>query len=322
MIYKKLEEQYAKYIGTKNCVAVNTGTAALHVTLEALQLPEGSKVIVPDFTMYASGLAVYYARLEPVFVDCDENLLIDLDQVEQLIDEKTKVLMVTHIYGRVVDMARVMKIAKKHNLRVIEDACEAQGAIQNGKMIGSFDIGCFSFYRNKIIRGEEGGAITTNDTELSEKIADMKSMAFGDTHDYYHKTIGFNYRITDLQSELILNSLSNVEENLSIRKEITDKFNTLFPQKYKMQNNREVVWVYDMIHPNADKVVKKLKSIGINARHSFKPMSMMPLFKKEKVGPVSLKKSKEVFYLHIDTKWTEKDIKEVYNATIDVLENT
>ena len=114
--YKEIEIEYAKHLGVKKCVSVNTGTAALHVALEALQLPPDSKVIVPDFTMYASALSVYYARLTPVFVDCDDDLLIDLDKVEKIIDEKTRVLMVTHVYGRTVDMNRVMKIAKKYNL--------------------------------------------------------------------------------------------------------------------------------------------------------------------------------------------------------------
>ena len=106
--YRELEIEYAKHLGVKRCVSVNTGTAALHVALEALNLPSGSKVIVPDFTMYASALSVYYARLTPVFVDCDDDLLIDLDKVESVIDDDTKVLMVTHIYGRVVNMDRVM----------------------------------------------------------------------------------------------------------------------------------------------------------------------------------------------------------------------
>ena len=121
--YRQLEVEYAKHLDVSKCVSVNTGTAALHVALEALQLPEGSKVIVPDFTMYASALAVYYARLTPIFVDCDEDLLIDLDAVEKVIDENTKVLMITHIYGRVVDMDRVMnQIAK------LKDKVRANGS--------------------------------------------------------------------------------------------------------------------------------------------------------------------------------------------------
>ena len=321
MYYLDLEKEYAEFIGTEHCVTVNTGTAALHVTLEALELPEGSKVIVPDFTMYASALSVFYARLKPVFVDCDENLLIDLDKVEEIIDEDTKVLMVTHIYGRTVDMKRVMSIAKKYNLRVIEDACEAQGASQMGKMIGSFDIGCFSFYSNKIIHGEEGGVITTNDKLLADKIRDMKSMSFGKTHNYYHKKIGFNYRMTNSQAKLILDSLHDSVKNIKRRQEITDIFNSLFPNKYKMPNNRDVVWVYDLKHKNAEDLVKTLKENSINARHSFKPMSSMPLFPGHEIGEMSDKKSKEVFYLHIDINWTNEDVNKVFEKTIEIMES-
>jgi perosamine synthetase len=319
MYYKELEDNFAKFIKTKECVTVNTGTAALHVALEALKLPPNSKVIVPEFTMYASALAVHYARLTPVFIDCDDDLLIDLDKVEEAIDSETKVLMVTHIYGRVVDMKRVMDIAKKYNLRVIEDACEAQGAKFDGKMIGSFDIGCFSFYANKIIHGEEGGAITTDDVQLANIIRDMKSMAFGDTHDYFHKTIGFNYRMTNSQSKLILESLSMANRNINSREAIKNKFNDLFSEKYKMQDNREVVWVYDMKHPKADTVVKELKNIGVNARHSFKPMSMMPLFDMEKEAPNALQKSKEVFYLHINPEWDEEKVIQIFEQCDKIL---
>lgn len=320
MYYLELEKEYANFIGTSHCVSVNTGTAALHVALEALGLPEGSKVLVPDFTMYASALAVHYARLEPVFVDCDENLLMDLDKAEKAIDEDTKVLMVTHIYGRTLDMKRVMEIANKHNLRVIEDACEAQGACQEGKMIGSFDIGCFSFYMNKIIHGEEGGAITTNDKILAEKIRDMKSMSFGKTHNYYHERIGFNYRMTNSQAEMILKSLRECKNNLTRRQEITETFNKLFPKKYQMPNNRDVVWVYDLRHKNAEELVNVLKKNSINARHSFKPMSSMPLFPGHKIGKMSEKKSKEVFYLHINPEWTNKDVQEVFFKTLKIME--
>ena len=310
MDFLKLEKKFASFVGTGDCVSVNTGTAALHVALEALQLPAGSKVIVPDFTMYASALAVYYARLTPVFVDCDENLLINLDKVEEVIDKDTKVLMVTHVYGRLVNMERVMSIAKRYNLRVIEDACEAHGALQGGKMVGSYDIGCFSFYKNKIICGEEGGAVTSNDENFLNIVRDMKSMSFGVTHDYYHKIIGFNYRMTNLQAREILCSLSKVEENIKKREFMKNYYNSCFESQNKMPNNRVVVWVYDMKHHNANLVTKELKRRGINARHSFKPMTVQPLFKENacNVGTNSLYYSENVFYIHLDVLDTEKEL--------------
>ena len=280
--YKLLEERYAKHLSTASAVSVNTGTAALHISLEALCLPRGSKVIVPDFTMYASALATHYAGLTPVFVDCDDNLLINLDKVEEVIDNQTKVLMVTHIYGRVVDMDRVMSIAKKNNLRVIEDACEAQGAYWKGHPVGSYDIGCFSLYRNKIIHAEEGGIVASDDLQFLEVVEDMKSMSFGKTHDYFHKRIGFNYRMTNSQAAMAIQSLSAVEQSLEKREEIKNQYNLLIDKKNK----------------------------GLKVRHSFKPMSIQPLFLGHKVeNPNAQHYSKNVFYIHIDIDDSFEDIK-------------
>jgi perosamine synthetase len=318
--FEILEQKYAEHLGVESTVAVNTGTAALHVALEALKLPEGSKVIVPEFTMYASGLAVHYARLTPVFVDCDDRLLIDLDKVEEAIDEDTKVLMVTHVYGRVVDMSRVMKIAEKYNLRVIEDACEAQGAYWDGKAVGSFDIGCFSLYRNKIICAEEGGIVASNDTELLKVVRDMKSMSFGEEHNYYHKQIGFNYRMTNSQASLAIDSLFNYQSNHNKRRVNEEIYNTLLPGDVKM-SDRDAVWVYDFISPLKDKIVSTLNSCGFAARHSFKPMSMMPLFKKDidYKKLLSFEKSQNVGYLPVDPYLEEKDILEICSITNKIL---
>ena len=305
--YKQLENKYPKMLGVEHACVTNTGTAALHLALEALELPPKTQVIVPEFTMYASGMAVHYARLNPVFIDCDDNLLIDLDKVEQHFERTvnlwhTKVLMVTHVYGRTVDMDRVMDIAKKYKLRVIEDACEAQGAYHNGKAIGSYDIGCFSFYRNKIISAEEGGIIVSNDEELINKARDMRSMSFGEEHNYHHKRIGFNYRCTNSQAQMVLDDMELMDFNIKTRQMICDKYNSEIPKEYQMPNNRNVVWVYDMKHPKADEMVKRLKKRGVPARHSFKPMSTQPIFNHWDVGKKAKHMSENVFYVGINLK--------------------
>ncbi len=307
--FEILEEKYSHHLGfsKEHAAAVNTGTAALHVALEALNLENDSIVIVPEFTMYASALSVFYSRLQMKFVDCDDNLLINLDKVEKILEEdkerKIKVLMITHVYGRVVDMIRVSSIAKKYNLRVIEDACESQMAITNLKMqSGTFDIGCFSFYRNKIIHAEEGGLVFSRDPNLILTIKDMRSMSFGESHNYLHQKIGFNYRMTNSQAKLVIDSLDCAKASIERRNEIKELLNKKIEKQFQMQDNRSVVWVYDMKHPNADLVVKQLKKAGLNARHSFKPMSAQPLFNKWKNSfedfKFSQKKSEEVFYLH------------------------
>ena len=138
-------------------------------------------------------------------------------------------------------------------------------------------------------------------------VNDMKSMSFGDTHDYYHKQIGFNYRMTNSQAEMALKSLNKSQENIIKRESIKNTYSSLINKKFHTNNNRKVCWVYDIKHPNADKVVKILKEKGINARHSFKPMTLQPMFKQE-VGENSLYYSKNVFYLHIDVTATKQKI--------------
>ena len=304
--YLDLENQFSAYVGTKSCVTVNTGTAALHLALEALQLPEGSEVIVPQYTMVATAWAVYYARLKPVFVDCTQDLLIDIDELESKITENTRVIMVTHIYGRVVNMERVMQIANKYNLRVIEDAAEAHGCMWDEQMVGSFDIGCYSFYRNKIICGEEGGAITANDLSFMATARDMKSMSFGQKHNYMHEQIGFNYRMTDSQATLILESLSNVEKNIKLRRKNAELYDILISEEYHMPH-RDVPWVYDIKVPD-NKIVDDFKQRQISARYGFKPVSMCAPFRIDASKTNAYRLSNQIMYLPVDPHLTHDDI--------------
>lgn len=311
--YIELEEQYAKYIGTSGCTVTNTGTSALHLALEALDLEPGDEVIVPEFTMIATAWAVVYAGLKPVFVDCNEQLLIDTDKIIDKITPRTKVIMVTHIYGRVCEMNSIIKIAEKYGLRIIEDACEAQGAYYDGvsnSKVGSYDIGCFSFYSNKIIHAEEGGAITSNDEKLLKTCKDLKSMAFGKNHDYLHGKIGFNYRMTNGQAVKALQSLKEADKNNEKRKQIEKWYNENLPDNLKMPDTRKVVWVYDIKISDGrkDDLVKFLNIHNIPARHSFKPMSMQPTFNYNYTHLKAFQMSREVCYLPVFPELTEAEV--------------
>lgn len=317
--YQLLEEEYAKYIGTDYSVSVNTGTAALHLALEALGIGKGDEVIVPEFTMIASAWAVSYTGAKPVFVDCTDNLLIDIDKIEEKITPKTKAIMPVHIYGRIVNMDRIMEIAKKYNLRVIEDCAEAQGGMWNGKVVGSYDIGCFSFFMNKIIPAEEGGIITTNDEYLYKKMQDMKSMSFGEEHNYLHGKIGFNYRMSNMQATFALANLYIVNGIQQSRYKIESWYDKYIRGDMKMPK-RNVVWVYDVKHPRKDEIVKKLNEKGIKARHGFKPMSMQPLYKKAHKSLNAYRLSKEVFYLPVTPMMTEEMVKNICSEIDLILE--
>ena len=250
--YKELEEKYAKFCGSKFAISCSSGTAALHLALLAVGVKPGDEVIVPDFSMAACGFAVSYCGAKPVFVDCDDTLCIDPKLIEAKITKKTKAIMVVHIYGRLCNMKAIMKIAKKYKLKVVEDACEAQGAVYKSKA----DITCYSFYQNKIIHAEEGGICTTDNKAYAEDMADLKNMAFGKEHNYFHKRIGFNYRMADSQAVLALKSLQDYPKENEARRKIEKIFYG--------RNWLDAVWVLPFAE-NGD-------------RDFFKPLSSFPMY--------------------------------------------
>jgi len=261
--YKELEKKYAEFVGSQYAVSCNSGTAALHLALLALEIGKGDEVIVPDFTMAACGFAVAYTGAKPVFVDCDDTLNIDVSLIEKKITKKTKAIMAVHIYGRLCDMKAIHRIAKKHNLKVIEDGCEAQGAIYKSKA----DITCYSFYANKIIHAEEGGICTTDNEVYASRMNYYKNMAFSPAHDYYHYNIGYNYRMPESQARLAIKSLKKIKRTLKQRRKWESKMDKKTPNELKMPK-RDVVWVYDV----------KTKLEGKNTRPFFKPLSSFPMF--------------------------------------------
>ena len=340
MKYLELEDKFKTYIGTDHCVTTSTGTSSLHLALEALQLPQNSEVLVPEFTMVATAWAVWYARLTPIFIDCTDDLLIDIDLIERHITEKTKVIMITHVYGRIVNMEKIMTLALRYNLRVIEDAAEAHGGVwtedvtKNGFptiayggiwencMAGSYDIGCFSFYRNKIVHGEEGGAITTNDLDLATIARDMKSMSFGEEHNFQHDKIGFNYRMADSQAQLILDSLNNVETNIKRREEISRLYDEHLPDNIKMPP-RSVVWVHDIKVSSSikDNLVAFLNKNKIAARHSFKPMSAQAPFNKQYNNLNAYNLSQQVCYLPVYPNMSNNEVINISNLITKFINN-
>lgn len=284
--YSKLEQEYAKFCDKKYAVSVNSGTSALHLALVVLGIGKGDEVIVPDFTMAACGFAVSYTGAKVITVDCKDDLTIDETLIEAKITKNTKAIMPVHIYGRLCNMEAINKIAKKHKLYVIEDACEAQGA----KGLGKADLTCYSLYRNKIIAGEEGGIITTDSKKIYDNLQDLKCMAFGKKHNYYHERIGYNYRITESSALIALKNLKKVKKNLKKRQKIANKYNKELPKDWLMPE-REVVWVYDFV-PTTRFIPKG------DYREFFKPLSTMPMFKQE-VGQKALWYSTRGYYYNI-----------------------
>lgn len=203
------EEKFAKFIGTKYAVATSNGTTALEVALRAHHIGPGDEVITTPFTFIASANSVLYTGARPVFVDIDENTFqIDPKLIEKAITKKTKAIMPVHLYGNASDMTEIMKIAKKHKLVVIEDACQAHGTEWSGKKVGSFGTGAFSLYPTKNMTVGEGGMVTTDSKEVYE-LANLLR-AHGSKIRYYHDILGYNYRMTDMEAAIGLEQIKKL----------------------------------------------------------------------------------------------------------------
>jgi perosamine synthetase len=287
--YLELEKQYAKFVGSNYAVSCNSGTAALHLALKAIGIKEGDEVIVPEFTMIACAYAVSYCGATPVFVDCGDDLNIDCSLIEEKITPKTQAIMPVHIYGRLCDMDAIMDIARRHGLSVIEDACEAQGAVYKSKA----DITCYSFYENKIIHAEEGGICTTDNPSYAKRMNYLKNMAFGEKHNYIHDEIGFNYRMPNSQAKLALESLHNYPKEKERRRKLVEQYDIDFGEK----TVQDADWVYPILAN--DKKKYWIRDIN-NTREFFKPMSQQPPYFNPNYKKLkAYKKSKEGMYIKL-----------------------
>jgi perosamine synthetase len=207
---KDFEKAFAEYIGTSYAIAVNSGTAALHAALLAHDIGKGDEVITTPFSFIASANSVLFTGAMPVFADIEESTFnIDPESIVEKITSKTKAVIPVHLYGQAADMKSIMEIALDNNLIVIEDACQAHGAMYNGKMAGSFGTGTFSFYPTKNMTTGEGGIITTDDKNIAERARMIRS--HGSRQRYFHEILGYNLRMTDIAAAIGLIQLKRLD---------------------------------------------------------------------------------------------------------------
>jgi perosamine synthetase len=205
----ELETRFAELCGVKNAVAVASGTASLWLALLAHQIGPGDQVITTPFSFIASSNCILYVGARPVFVDIEpDTCLIDAAAIEAKITKHTRAILPVHLYGQPCDMAAITDIAQRHNLLVIEDACQAHGATFRGRAAGSFGIGCFSFYPTKNMTTGEGGIITTNDDALAGRLRLLRN--HGQSQRYQHDVLGYHFRTTDLQAAIGLAQLTKL----------------------------------------------------------------------------------------------------------------
>lgn len=328
-------QQLSKLTNCKYINLVNSGTAALHLALLALDIKKDDEVILPALTIGSCYFAIWYTGAKAVPVDIEPDTLnIDPKLIEKAITKKTKAIMVVHLYGHPCDMDPIIKIAKKYNLKIIEDAAEAHGAEYKGRKVGSIgDIGCFSFYANKIITTGEGGAITTNNKKIYEKIKKLQNLNFSPNKRFTHPGIGYKYVMTNIQAAIGLASLEQIEKSLNKKEKMAklyhDKLATL-PLITPTTKNwaKPTFWMYVVtIDKHKTKITKNnLRSIlenkyQIETRDFFFPPNIafdkMKLYENKKF-PVSEKVSKTGFYLPSGLGNSYEEFKRVAKAIKDI----
>lgn len=292
---KEFEQKMSASVNRKYGIAVSNGTAALEIACQALDIGEGDEVIMPAFTIISCAMAVTKLGAIPVLVDSDMNdwnMLVD--DIEAKITDKTKAIMMVHIYGLPVQVDKVLQLAKKYNLKVIEDAAEMHGQTYNGKPCGSFgDISTFSFYANKHITTGEGGMVMTDDEQLAERCRLIQNLCFRKDIRYVHDEISDNYRFTNMQAAVGLAQLERLEEFIEIKRNM-GKFYTeelrgvkglrLPVEKTSYADN--IYWVYglvldDDINIDNRQMQKLLANEGVGARTFFWCMHEQPVYQKK-----------------------------------------
>ena len=287
------ERQFAEFSGCKHGIAVSSGTTALHLAIAAAGIGPGDEVLVSASTNIASALAVYHNGAVTVPVDSERATWnLDLDLLESLITPRTRALMPVHLFGHPVDMDRLMEIARRHRLMVIEDAAEAHGAQCRGRAIGGFgDMACFSFYANKIITTGEGGMVTTNDDALAERLRLLRNLAFTKPR-FWHEEAGYNFRMTGFQAALGLAQLQRIDAIIEAKRTVAQAYSRRLSEVAGLRLPAElpwaknVYWMYGIVVDaefgiTRDELMARLAASGVETRTFFCPMSQQPFLRKQ-----------------------------------------
>ena len=318
---RDFEKRITEYLKVSDALGVASGTDALHLSIEALGIGEGDEVITSPFTFFATVEAIVYTGAKPVFADIEpETFTIDCTKIEEKITPRTKAILPVHLFGHPSDMERIMAIAEKHGLYVIEDCAQAFGAEIRGRKVGSFgDTGCFSFYPSKNLGAYgDGGMITLREIKLFEVIKSLRN--HGSKGSYIHDSIGFNSRLDELQAGILLVKLKRVDEYNRKRREKALRYNSLLSGIVTCPSEKENVYhvynQYTILCKNRNEVQQRLKDNGISSvvyyplpLHLQDAMSFLGY--REGAFPIAEKASGEVLSLPIYAELEESDIEKI-----------
>lgn len=336
----KFEEKIKDYLGAGNVIAVNTGTTALHIALDALCLEKGDEVIVPSLTFVASIQAIMLTGATPVFCDIEEDTLnADINDIKRKITSRTKAIMPVHYRGLPCDMEAILDIAKRKNIKVVEDAAHAFGSLYRGKKIGSFgDVTCFSFDPIKNITCGEGGAVVTGDNELAKAVYKKRILGIDkDTWSRYkHKrewfyevsTLGFRYHMSNINAAIGLVQMEKIDRFITRKKEIAKRYDDEFNSVRRIELLRSD---YDNCAPfnyiikvkgKRDSLMRFLKERGIDSGVHYIPNHLQPFFRKYRVPlPVTDRVWEEILTLPLYYGMTDGDTGRVIDSVKEFLLN-
>ena len=267
---QEFEKLSSSFVKSKYTVAVNSGTAALQAALYALDVKKDDEILLPSFTFVATANAVRSIGAKPIFVDIlKENYTMDPLDLEKKITKKSKVIIPVHLYGNVAFMDEISKIAKKRNLKILEDAAQSLGSTLNDKHAGTFgEIGCYSLYPAKVITSGEGGFLVTNNKKLYEKLLMIRN--HGMVHGYDTRVFGLNLRMPEINAAIAKEQIKKLPKFLSKRKKNAEKLTDLLSDTnvqipIERKNERANWYLYTIATKKRDQLMKKLNSKGIGA---------------------------------------------------------
>jgi perosamine synthetase len=335
---RDFEARFAQACGVKYGIACANGTVAMHLAMATLGLEPGDEVIIPSFTMIATINAVTYCGATPVLVDMEPNYWqMDIDHVAAKITPRTKAIVPVHIYGHPTDMDPLMELAARHGIKVIEDAAEAHGAEYKGKRSGGLgDAAGFSFYGNKIITTGEGGMVTTNNREIARLAWNLRDHAFSTERHFWHKFVGFNYRMTNLQAAVGLAQVEQLDHFVARRRQNALEYNCRLhgipgihtPREAEWAKN--VYWMYGITVDaaaygmNRDQLRQVLADNGIETRTFFIPMHCQPVYWQQFKGqryPVAEQLCRDGFYLPSATSLSLDELEFISEVIRDACPN-
>lgn len=317
---RMLENQFAKFIGTKYAVAVSSATAGLHVSLLSLGIKSGEEVIVPSKTFISTANAALYCNAKPVFCDVDESsCLLDHTKINSLLTKRSRVIIPVHLAGNICNMDEIMYIAKKNNLRIVEDAAHAPGSTLGNRKAGTFgELGVFSFYPDKVISSSDGGMVVTNNKKLYEKLELFRNVGRRKIGLYDYTEIGYNYRMNEIQAILALEQMRILPKMIKRRREIAEiydgEFDSLKNLRIPIISNevKSVYYAYIMRLIKGDLVDfrKKLAKRGIETSPMFTTIYKTKAYEKllGKVGklcPISEKLDSQTFTIPLHPGMTD-----------------